>query len=71
MDDGDFAERQEQLWRDLALAAHRNRPKPAVIVLTKNCLNCGEPLPATQLTAPHRWCDADCRDDWQARQRNE
>jgi hypothetical protein len=26
------------------------------------CLNCSAPVPDGQ-----RWCDGDCRDDWQAR----
>lgn len=52
--------------RDLQLAIRAARcgngldmPEP-----TGWCLNCGEP------TAPaHRWCDDECRDDWQARGR--
>jgi len=27
---------------------------------TGECFNCGEPL-----AAPMRWCDTDCRDDWE------
>jgi hypothetical protein len=34
---------------------------PAAPAATGHCLNCGEPLPAGR-----RWCDTDCRDDWQA-----
>jgi RNA polymerase-binding transcription factor DksA len=28
------------------------------------CLSCGEPLPDGR-----RWCNADCRDDWERRDR--
>jgi hypothetical protein len=27
------------------------------------CLNCAEPVDGTE-----RWCDSDCRNDWQSRQ---
>lgn len=56
----------ESAERDLALAIRAARcgtglemPGP-----TGLCLNCGEPTPAVQ-----RWCDDECRDDWQARRR--
>jgi hypothetical protein len=34
--------------------------KPTAPDATGFCLNCGEPL-----SDGRRWCDADCRDDWQ------
>lgn len=45
--------------RDRALALQVRAPEgPAA---TGFCLFCAESLPDGQ-----RWCDADCRDDWQA-----
>lgn len=40
--------------------AMRNRPQPPAIAEIGFCLNCETPVPAGR-----RWCDADCRDDWQ------
>lgn len=48
-------ERQHQLNRVRESAAN-------TIKATGNCLNCDEPLDDNR-----RWCDADCRDDWQRR----
>lgn len=52
--------------RDLQLAIRAARcsngldaPEP-----TGHCLNCGE-----RVEPAHRWCDDECRDDWQARRR--
>lgn len=48
----------EQAERTLAherLAAHQPTPPAATGV----CFNCGAPL-----ADGRRWCDADCRDDW-------
>lgn len=58
----DAACRNEELRREIAL---RER-KPEGPAETGHCLNCGPdaPLPPGQ-----RWCDTDCRDDWEARQR--
>lgn len=57
MDDIDNA--QEQMERDLDTALRLRRPEgPAAI---GECLWCGEPL-----ADGRRWCDADCRDDWEA-----
>lgn len=53
----DRAAELEELARADALA----RRKPEGPPETGHCLNCGEPMPAGR-----RWCDADCRDDWQA-----
>lgn len=47
---------------DRALALQQRAPEgPAA---TGACLSCGE-----QVGHGLRWCDADCRDDWQADQR--
>ncbi|MBI4997839.1 MAG: DUF2116 family Zn-ribbon domain-containing protein [Rhodocyclales bacterium] len=35
---------------------------PAEVEAVGVCLNCSAPVPDG-----HRWCDADCRNDWQAR----
>lgn len=58
MDIIDNAAATEELHRTLALKAINRGPQ---VVATGRCLNCGEPTPE-----PRRWCDADCRDDWQA-----
>lgn len=36
------------------------RVKGPEVHATGYCLNCGEDMPDNQ-----RWCDADCRDDWE------
>lgn len=57
-DDADLtAERLErEMARLLALRLRRaSGPQP-----TGACLWCGKPL-----APPLRWCDADCRDDWE------
>lgn len=38
--------------------AHSHKPEPG-IVANGYCHNCGQPVPDK-----HRWCDADCRDEW-------
>lgn len=58
MDDADFT--AERMARELErLLAVRKAAGPAP---TGHCLNCGEPL-----RDPLRWCDPDCRDDWERR----
>jgi hypothetical protein len=51
----DLAQAQNECLDQMTLAMR----KPAAPQATGFCLNCGEPLPAG------RWCDAECRDDWQ------
>lgn len=53
----DMAQAAEQRERDLLLKMRNRGPQAAA---TGRCLNCGEQVPE-----PRRWCDADCRDDWQ------
>jgi hypothetical protein len=36
---------------------------------SKNCLFCGADLPAGGAGVQARWCDEDCRDDWEREQR--
>lgn len=40
--------------------AEKERKKPQGPPFTGKCLNCGE-----DTDEQRRWCDADCRDDWQ------
>lgn len=59
-DELDLASDREQLERDAAIrnaSAYRSNLKPC-----GKCLNCGEEV-ASEL----RFCDADCRDDFQSR----
>lgn len=58
MTDDDRATQQEELAREACLKLRR----PEGPAATGYCLNCGE-----QLEHNHRWCDADCRRDWEAR----
>lgn len=60
MDDSDKATEFETLRRAIALNTRKEEgPAP-----TGYCLNCGETI-----VPGHRWCDVDCRADWEARQR--
>lgn len=59
-DFADLGSAREQ--QDLQLALKKRRPEgPGA---TGVCLYCGVTLPTAQ-----RWCDAECRDAWQADQR--
>lgn len=60
MDDSDLATCHEELRRALA-QRHRKSTGPAP---TGQCQFCGE-----DVTAGQRWCNADCRDDWERAQR--
>lgn len=64
MDDLDRADRliEQQIALGLAKAARSGLEA----VATGLCLNCGEKLAQRAEIAP-RWCDDDCRDDWQKR----
>lgn len=55
-DDIDMAQERDALLLEAQLA-HR---KPVGPMATGKCLTCDEPMPAG-----HRWCDADCRDDFE------
>ena len=48
-----------KLNEELALKAIRNNLKPEA-EYTGECLWCSEAVPE-----PKRWCDADCRNDWE------
>jgi len=58
-DEVDRANETAQMFLDMAL---RQR-KPPAPEPTGYCLNCDEPIQAG------RWCDANCRDDWEKRER--
>lgn len=65
MDISDKATEREEQDRAIALANRR----PAGPAATGLCLFCDEPLPAAADGQPApRWCDCDCRNDWEREQ---
>ena len=56
-DDADRASDYEERMRQAAIQRRKAEPKPCGF-----CLNCGE-------ACRELFCDLDCRDDWEARQR--
>lgn len=58
----DLATDRELAATARALEAAR-RPQPAAIQPTGHCHNCGEVIEGAL------FCDVDCRDDWQLRQK--
>ena len=58
-DEIDRAQEREQHTREAAL----RRRKLVVAASGGTCLYCGDKLPRTR-----RWCNADCRDNWEAEQ---
>lgn len=63
MDDADRAADRMALAHDVALAnARAALSAGAGIPPCGQCHNCGASVPDG-----HRWCDADCRDDWERR----
>lgn len=60
-DPNERASELEELARQSAMVTSK---KPEGPVATGCCLYCGERLPK-----PMRWCDADCRNDWEAEQK--
>jgi hypothetical protein len=67
MDIFDQATVQEELARELSIAAARN--KPPVLIPNGICYNCLTELIYND-SAARCFCDADCHDDWQARNQN-
>ena len=56
-DENDLASHHQELFTRHALAKRKPEgPEP-----TGECLRCYAPLPGGQ----RRWCDAECRDDWE------
>ncbi len=58
MDDADLANRFTEL--NLKTSLYASRKDEPDVVATGECLFCEAPVPAGR-----RWCDADCRDDWE------
>jgi len=57
----DIASENEMMAR--AAAVYSIQSKPVAAVATGYCLECGEPIDLA--VEGKRWCDKDCRDDWQ------
>jgi hypothetical protein len=62
MDDLDRASEQEQMMRDNAIQAER--AKYIAMPITDICYNC-----KIELDYIGAFCNANCRDDWQAREK--
>lgn len=60
-DPNDRATEQETMMREAAIQTSRKPEGPRA---TGQCLCCNSQLPRGM-----RWCDAACRDDWEAEQR--
>lgn len=58
----DHGNETAELFNDVALR-HREPEGPKA---TGYCLNCGQEL-LPWSGQPQRWCDAECRDDWEKR----
>ena len=56
----DFSQEQTEYLHEKRIADVRSRAGTLDAVATGYCLNCGE-----SLEGDRRFCDADCRDDWQ------
>jgi hypothetical protein len=65
MDDADRSE--PRLAEETAREVARIRAEASAARVFEECRNCGEDLPAARRRAG--FCDADCRDDWQRRER--
>lgn len=62
MDDIDLQDQREEAWLSALVKVRKPEgPRP-----TGNCLWCEEPV----ADATHRWCDADCRDDYEQAVKN-
>lgn len=59
-DDIDVAQEQQQRLHDARIQDARARAGQLEVKATGYCLSCGEPL-----AAGLRFCDTDCRDDYQ------
>jgi hypothetical protein len=58
-DFSDLASAHEAMSLEAAL---RNMPRAPLVAARGSCLFCEAPF---QLGDGRRWCDADCRDDWE------
>lgn len=59
-DVADVADEFQEAFLESSLALHRAQVSSAPVA-TGKCLYCE----ASLAKAGHRWCDRDCRDDWQ------
>lgn len=59
MDDADITSQRAEYDHLHNLEVSKKKPGPRV---TGYCLNCG---PDTPLPEGHRWCDSNCRNDWE------
>lgn len=60
MDDADLT--QERMEKEMALQLRVRRPE---LLPNSMCHNCGEAV-----LADAKFCDVDCRDDWEKREKN-
>lgn len=56
-DEIDIANERAEMLRDMAI--NKKKPEPKLKAMGQ-CLTCGEHLEGTR-----RWCDADCRDEYE------
>lgn len=64
----DIASEIEELFRDHALRQRKPEGPPSAGITA--CLFCGNPFTDEEQAIGKRWCDADCRDDWEAESGN-
>ncbi len=57
--EADVASELEELFLNVSLANSKNKTFDSPVA-TGKCLFCEE-----NVERPKRWCDSDCRDDWQ------
>lgn len=62
MDDIDRAQQREQMDREAAIAAAANASSVPPLPACGECYNCQSSVPEGV-----RFCDADCRTDWDSR----
>jgi len=58
MDEADRTEENAELYNRTAL--YKSRKPELDVIATGECLFCGDPV-----NEQRRWCDAECRDDWE------
>ena len=63
-DEIDLAQEREEQDRARAIAAARKAAGQGVASVDGYCMNCGEAI-----ARGCRFCDSDCRDDWESRAR--
>ena len=64
--EADQADELNELFLNISLANARNKVVDSPVSKDGKCLFCEEVLEASEAGKPQkRWCDRDCRDDWQ------